>query len=68
MSGLSIYTSLDLTKQKIAEEAVTKFGAINAKKFRASNAAIVAIDPRTGDVLSMVGSVDFFDNKSISRC
>ncbi len=63
-SGLNIYTSLDLTKQKIAEEAIAKFSVINSKKYKAGNAALVALDPQTGDVLSMVGSVDFFDNKN----
>ncbi|MEK7201580.1 MAG: penicillin-binding transpeptidase domain-containing protein, partial [Patescibacteria group bacterium] len=33
----------------------------NAKKFNASNAALVAIDPKTGQILSMVGSRDYFD-------
>jgi 1A family penicillin-binding protein len=60
--GLKIITTLDLDKQKIAEEEVTKQAEKNAKNFGANNAALVAIDVKTGQILSMVGSKDFFDN------
>ena len=36
----------------------------NLKSWGASNAALVALDPKTGQILSMVGSKDYFD-KSI---
>lgn len=58
--GLKIITTLDLEKQKIAEEAVTA----NVAKFsqnNASNAALVSVDPRTGEIMAMVGSKDYFD-------
>ncbi len=61
--GMKVYTTLDWEKQKIAEEAV-RTGAANNVKYRASNAALVAIDPKTGQILAMVGSKDYFD-KSI---
>ena len=35
----------------------------NELKFKAKNAALIAIDPRTGQILSMVGSRDFFDKE-----
>lgn len=58
--GLSIYTSLDYEKQKIAEKAVSD-GMTKVTKYGGENGALVAIDPKTGEILSMVGSKDFFD-------
>lgn len=59
--GLKIYTTIDLEKQKIAEEAVKNRENENADKFNANNASLVAIDPKTGQVLAMVGSKDYFN-------
>ena len=61
--GLRVVTTLDSKLQQIAEEEVTAGAAKNEKKYRAGNAALVAIDPRTGQVLAMVGSRDFFDTE-----
>lgn len=59
--GLRVITTLDYNLQKNLEDIV-KVGALdNAKVNNASNSALVAIDPRTGQILSMVGSRDFFD-------
>ncbi len=58
--GLRVVTTLDPALQKIAEEEVVA-GAAKNVKYKASNAALVASDPKTGEVLAMVGSVDFFD-------
>lgn len=58
--GLKVITTLDWEKQQIAEQAVRE-GAANNKKWKASNAALVAIDPKTGQILSLVGSKDYFD-------
>ena len=58
--GLRVVTTLDWEKQKIAEEAVSS----TAKTFQeagANNASLVAIDPKTGQILALVGSRDFFD-------
>jgi membrane peptidoglycan carboxypeptidase len=59
--GLRIITSLDYGMQEKAENVVTKFGPALMSNFNASNTAIVAIDPKTGDILTMVGSRDYFD-------
>ena len=59
--GLRIYTTIDMTMQRHAEEAV----ATRLKQLDATNtleAALVAIDPRTGEVLAMVGGRDFHDS------
>lgn len=60
--GLKVYTSLDFKKQKIAEEKI-KQGVEKNKKWNATNAALVAIDPKTGEILAMVGSKDYFNLK-----
>ncbi len=59
--GLKIYTTLDPKLQKFAEEAVTNQKERNATQFKASNAALVAAHPQTGQILAMVGSADYFD-------
>jgi len=58
--GLRVITTLDPKLQKIAEEEVAA-GAEKNDKRGADNAALTAIDPRTGQILAMVGSRDFFD-------
>lgn len=60
--GLKIYTTLDLNKQQAAEEAITNRTKDYAEKYGANNAALVAIDPKTGQILAMVGSRNYFDD------
>ncbi len=61
--GLKVITTIDYDLQKKLEEIVKQGALENAKKFKATNAAAVAIDPRTGQILAMVGSRDFFDTQ-----
>jgi 1A family penicillin-binding protein len=61
--GLKIYTTLDYEMQKRAEEDVSAY-AEKLPSFGASNAALVAIQPATGDVKAMVGSIDYFDKEN----
>ena len=61
--GLVVTTSLDLEKQKIAEEAMEKYKDTMISK-GASNAALISVDPKTGQILAMVGSVDYFDTEN----
>ncbi len=58
--GLRIITTLDYELQEAAEKIVAEKAATNAVRFNASNAGLVATDPKTGDVLVMVGSRDYF--------
>lgn len=58
--GLKILSTLDYDKQVIAEQAITD-GAKKLKANNASNGALVSIDPKTGQILAMVGSIDYFD-------
>ncbi len=61
--GLRVITTLNLDLQTQAEDIVKKYALENTKTFNASNAALVAIDPKTGEILAMVGSRDYFDTK-----
>lgn len=66
--GLKIITTLDFEKQKIAEEVVKKGAEKNLKKYKAANASLVAIDPKTGQILAMVGSKDYFGRSFPQTC
>jgi 1A family penicillin-binding protein len=59
--GLKVVTTLDYDLQKSAEEIVKQGALENDRRFKAKNAALVAIDPKNGQILSMVGSRDYFD-------
>lgn len=59
--GLKIITTLDYNFQSIAEEVVSKQAEKNEKLYKARNAALTAVDPRTGQILAMIGSRDYFD-------
>lgn len=61
-SGLKVTTTLDLNLQKIAEDIV-KEGAKRNEIYNAKNAALAAINPETGEILTMVGSKNY-DGKS----
>jgi 1A family penicillin-binding protein len=58
--GLKVTTTLDWELQSAAEKIVAEKVAINTEKYNAGNAGLVAVDPKTGDVLVMVGSKDYF--------
>tara|TARA_B100000745_G_scaffold300609_2_gene255971 strand:+ start:2196 stop:4559 length:2364 start_codon:yes stop_codon:yes gene_type:complete len=59
--GLKVITTLDYNLQQIGEDVVKKYAFENEEKFNAENAALVAIDPKTGQIITMVGSRDYFD-------
>ena len=56
--GWRIYTTLDATKQALAEKTVQSQIDANGGRFNMHAAALVTMDPRTGAVLAMVGSGD----------
>ncbi len=66
--GLKVYTTLDSRLQKIAEEAVKTGAENNAKKYNAHNASLVALDPKTGQILSLVGSKNYFGDNFPENC
>jgi len=61
--GLTVVTTLDLDKQLIAEDILSKSADRHLKRAGASNAALVSIDPKRGEVISMVGSVNYFQEQ-----
>jgi len=63
-SGFTIYTTIDPDLQVEAEEAVRNQLAQMTEN-NATNGAVIAMDPKTGEILSMVGSADF-NNAEIS--
>jgi membrane peptidoglycan carboxypeptidase len=58
--GLKVTTTLDYSLQQIAEDEVTK-GVNAAKSLNVNNGAMVVLDPNNGQVLAMVGSVDYWN-------
>jgi 1A family penicillin-binding protein len=60
--GLNVTTTLDLKMQKVAEEEARK-QVLTLKDQHVTNASLVAINPQTGEILALLGSADFFDEK-----
>ncbi len=56
--GYRVTTTLDMTKQEIGERQVREWVDFLHDR-NVWNAALVSIDPRTGEVLTYVGSVDY---------
>jgi 1A family penicillin-binding protein len=62
--GLKVYTTLDLELQRVAEDTARQHIAeLQADERNASNAAVVTMKPATGEILVMVGSLDYFDRE-----
>jgi penicillin-binding protein 1C len=58
-AGFQVITTLDLELHRFAQEIVAQRVADFQPLFDMSNAALVALQPGTGEVLVMVGSADF---------
>jgi 1A family penicillin-binding protein len=67
VGGLLVTTTIDPKKQEIAEKAVSEGVARNIK-YNGHNAALVAVDPKTGQILAMVGSKDYFGESTPAGC
>ncbi len=73
--GWRVRTTLQLAPQLAAQEAArAHVTQLLADGHQASNAAVVTLDPQSGDILMMIGSVDFDDeaiggqiNMSVAR-
>ncbi|MCB9112685.1 MAG: penicillin-binding protein 1C [Anaerolineales bacterium] len=66
--SLVIRTTLDIAMQHKAEVIVRRHIASfqqdsDVMKRNVNNAAVVVMDPKTGDVMALVGSADYFDDK-----
>ncbi|KKQ30356.1 MAG: Penicillin-binding protein, 1A family [Candidatus Shapirobacteria bacterium GW2011_GWE1_38_10] len=60
--GLKVWTSLDLDIQNYAQEQVAD-EIEKLKKQRVSNGAALITDSKSGQILAMVGSKDYFDTE-----
>ncbi len=65
--GLRVYTSLDWDLQDYAEQTIKEADKKNVAK-NANNAALVVIDPKTGEILTLVGSKDYFAKSYPTGC
>ena len=61
--GLQVKTTLDYELQEKTEDIV-KEEVDKLKGYRVGNGAAVVADPKTGEILAMVGSKDYFDDKN----
>lgn len=61
--GLKVTTTLDLDIQKQAEDAVANWAERNRRLVNANNSAMVVLNSKTGEILAMVGSKDYFDDE-----
>ena len=57
--GYRVYTSLDLNLQHIAEQVVRDQIAQKGKYYNFNDAALVSMDPKTGEILAMVGGDNY---------
>ncbi|MDE1970758.1 MAG: transglycosylase domain-containing protein [Patescibacteria group bacterium] len=60
-AGLNVITTLDWPTQQIAEDVVARGAQRNTELYKGTNAALVSEDPKTGQIISLVGSHDYFD-------
>jgi 1A family penicillin-binding protein len=61
--GLEVYTTLDLELQNQVQDIVAN-EVNDIRKFRISNGAALVTRPDDGEILAMVGSIDYFDFKN----
>ncbi len=56
--GITVRTTLDLSKQQLAESTVS--AQINRlSDHHVTNGGLISIEPKTGDIVAMVGSADY---------
>ena len=59
--GLRVTTTLDLDYQYLAEELARRHVAAVGPQHNLTNASMVALKPQTGEILALLGSVDYDD-------
>ncbi len=65
--GLRVYTSLDWDLQEYAEKVIQEADKTNMAK-DANNAALVVINPKTGEILALIGSKNYFEKPYPEGC
>ena len=66
--GLRVITALDWKLQQEAEKAVKEGSERNEELVQAANASLVALDPRSGEILAMAGSRDYWGKPIPEGC
>lgn len=61
--GLRVKTTIDPRLQDMAQEMIAKKVPELQKSYKLSNAALVSANPKTGEIVAMVGSRDYWDEK-----
>ena len=61
--GLEVKTTLDYRLYE-ATQKILRDGVIRQKYLNVGNGAVLITNPNTGEILTMIGSVDFFDTKN----
>lgn len=61
--GFRVISTLDWDLQKEGERIVAENVEKNITAYHATNGGLVAVDPKTGDILTMVGSRNYFDEE-----
>jgi 1A family penicillin-binding protein len=61
--GYRVYTTLDFNMQQLAEKEV-KDHVDGLKYANVNNAALITMDPTTGEILAYVGSKDYYDHSA----
>lgn len=67
-AGLNVVTALDWNLQQLAEKIVKEGADRNKDLYQGYNAALVAEDATTGQILALVGSKDYFGSPEPENC
>ncbi|MCD6290406.1 MAG: PBP1A family penicillin-binding protein [Anaerolineae bacterium] len=59
--GLTVITTLDARVQRVAQAVVRQHVEAARDRYHLTNAALIAMKPGSGEILAMVGSVDYYN-------
>ncbi|OJI08653.1 MAG: hypothetical protein COV08_03720 [Candidatus Vogelbacteria bacterium CG10_big_fil_rev_8_21_14_0_10_49_38] len=62
-NNYKIISTIDWKTQQKVEELAKKYGEENEIKFKAQNNSVVIIDPKTGQIIALTGSRDYFNQE-----
>lgn len=62
--GLEVYTSIDMDMQNRVQEIITDDVIAMQRRNRVKNGAALITNPASGEVLAMIGSVNYWDDKN----
>lgn len=62
--GLEVYTTIDMDLQNQMQQIISKDVSDMTQKYNVTNGAGLVTNPATGEILAMVGSVNYWDDKN----